>query len=283
MTLRAIALASAVFIAACARPAVTAADLARVNRWWILIGSSPALERADWRHHARNTQMVVLAGDPRVPVNAFPRPVIRLGYLSIGEADIHRGYWQSVVGRPYLVEPNPNWSGNVRVDVRDEHWRKILLTQEIPHLVSLGFDGLFLDTIDTPEYLERTYPERFAGSRQALRDLLREIHVRYPNLPLVANGTTALADAAPYVAGFVVEGMFATYDFGRRAYRPTTEDEQIWKQLQIDRALSIARRPVFTIEYADIGDLELAVNAAGASSQRGFHPYVAPKELNTLP
>jgi uncharacterized protein (TIGR01370 family) len=275
--------ATAIAIAACARPVVTGADLARVNRWWILIGSSPALEGADWRHHARDTEMVVLAGDPAVPVDAFPRKVIRLGYVSVGEADVHRGYWQAVAGQPFLVEANLNWPGNQLVDVRDSRWRDILLSQEIPHLLSLGFDGLFLDTIDSPGYLEQKDPARFAGCRQALRDLVREIHVRYPSLPLVANGVTALADVAPYVDGFVVEGMFATYDFGRRIYRPTTADEQSWKQAQIDRALAIARRPIFTIEYADIGDIELARSAAGAASQRGFHPYVATKELNTLP
>jgi hypothetical protein len=47
--------------------------------------------------------------------------------------------------------------------------------------------------------------------------------------------------------------------------------------------MAVARRPVFTIEYADIGDVDLAVNAAGAASRRGFHPYVAQKELNALP
>jgi uncharacterized protein (TIGR01370 family) len=280
--IRALVLALAV-TAACARPAVTGADLARVHRWWILIGSSPSLEGADWRHHARDTQMVVLAGDPRIPTTAFPRPVIRLGYLSLGEADVNRGYWQAVAGQPFLVEPNPNWPGNVLVDLRDERWRRILLSQEIPHLVSLGFDGLFLDTIDTPTYLEGRDPARFAGSRQALRDLLREIRTRFPNLLLLANGTTALAEAAPYVAGFVVEGMFATYDFGRRIYRATTPDEQAWKQAQIDRARAIAPRPVFTIEYADIGDVSLARDAAAASASRGYHPFVATKELNTLP
>ena len=40
---------------------------------------------------------------------------------------------------------------------------------------------------------------------------------------------------------------------------------------------------MFTIEYADVGDLDLAAHAVAASSQRGFHPYVAQKDLNTLP
>ena len=150
--------------------------------------------------------------------------------------------------------------------------------------MALGFDGLMLDTIDTPTYLEtRIRRASRARARRCAISCARSA-TRFPKLLLVANGTTALAEAAPYVDGFVVEGMFATYDFGRRIYRATTPDEQAWKLAQIDRALAIARRPVFTIEYADIGDVALARDAHEPSSaSRGFHPYVAIKELNTLP
>ena len=80
-----------------------------------------------------------------------------------------------------------------------------------------------LDTIDTAPYLEAQGPGALRGSRQALRDFLGQIRGRFPRAPLVANGTAALVDAAPFVDGFVVEGVFATYDFGRRLYRETTD------------------------------------------------------------
>jgi polysaccharide biosynthesis protein PelA len=258
-------------------------DLARVERWWILIGASPVLEGVDWRQAARDTQMVVLGGDPQIPPAAFPRETIRLGYLSIGEADPRRPYWNEVNGAPYLVEPDPYWPENVRVDLRDRRWQEILLTQAIPHLLGQGFDGLMLDTIDTAPYLEAKDPGRFGGSRQALRDLLRAIRERFPNARLVANGTSALVDAAPFVDGFVVEGVFATYDFGRRLYRTTTAEERDWKLGRIADAEAVARRPVFTIDYADVGDMVLGNWAASEARLRGFKPYVGVRDLNTLP
>ena len=53
---------------ACARqrPALSGSELTRVERWWIVIGASHFLESADWRHHSRDTQMVVLSGDSPV-------------------------------------------------------------------------------------------------------------------------------------------------------------------------------------------------------------------------
>ena len=63
----------AMSIVACThpRPPVNRADLATVERWWIVIGSSPMLESLDWQHYARDAQMVVLSGDPRVPIRSF--------------------------------------------------------------------------------------------------------------------------------------------------------------------------------------------------------------------
>ncbi len=262
---------------------MSGADLARVERWWILIGASPVLEGVDWRQAARDTQLVVLGGDPQIPPGDFPRGTLRLGYLSIGESDPRRPYWPEVQGAPFLVEPDPNWPENVRVDLRDRRWQEILLTQAIPGLLAQGFDGLMLDTLDTAPYLEAKDPVRFAGSRQALRDLLRDIRARFPGAALLANGTTALADAAPFVDGFVIEGVFATYDFGRRLYRETTPAERDWKLARIADAEAVARRPVFTIDYADVGDLPLGRWAESQARARGFKPYVGVRELNTLP
>jgi uncharacterized protein (TIGR01370 family) len=224
--------------------------------------------------------MVVLAGDPRVPLGDLPRDTIRLAYLSVGETGAHGA---DRPDRSFVVEPNPDWPDNARVDLRDERWQQLLLGRDVPRLLALGFDGLMLDTIDTAPYLEDKDPTRFAGSRQALRDWLQRQRQTFPRAVVIANGILALEDAAPYVDGFVVEGLYATYDFGRRIYRTTTESERKWKLAQIDRALRVAPRPVFTIEYADFGDLALARWATQQATSRGFHPYVGVKDLNALP
>jgi endo-alpha-1,4-polygalactosaminidase (GH114 family) len=266
-----------------ARAPASGADLAHVRRWWILIGASSVLDGVDWQQAARDTQLVVLGGDPQIPPGNFPKGTVRLGYLSVGEADPRRPYWSAVQGSPFLIEPDPYWPENMRVDLRDRRWQEILLSQEIPRLLGAGFDGLMLDTIDTASYLEAKDPVRFAGARQALRDLLREIRTRFPRAPVVANGTAGLADAAPFVDGFVVEGVFATYDFGRRLYRITTDQERDWKLARIADALAVAHRPVFTIDYADVGDVALAHWAERAATERGFKSYIGVRDLNTLP
>ena len=87
MTARAGVLAMSIVACTHPRPPVNGADLERVQRWWIVIGHSPVLESLDWRHYARDAQMVVVSGDPRIPIGEFPSATIRLAYLSVGEAD----------------------------------------------------------------------------------------------------------------------------------------------------------------------------------------------------
>jgi uncharacterized protein (TIGR01370 family) len=283
MTARAGVLAMTIVACTHPRPPVNGAALEHVQRWWIVIGHSPVLESLDWRHSARDAQMVVVSGDPRIPIADFPKATIRLAYVSVGEADPRRPYWPAVRGQSFLVEPNPEWPDNIRVDVRDARWQEILLREEVPRLMQLGFDGLMVDTIDTAPYLETKDPARFAGSRQALRDWLRRLRESFPRAVVIANGGAALVDAAPFVDGFVIEGVFSIYDQGRRVYRATTDAERTWKLGAIARAREVARKPVFSIEYADVGDVALSRWAFQESVRHGFRPYVGVRDLNTAP
>jgi len=250
-------LAAAATLGACVhQPGAPVRDLSYVSRWWILIGASYALDALDWRAPGREAQMVVLAGDPRERLRELPEGTVRLAYLSVGEADRARREAEGIRGQSFL---------------------------EVPRLLALGFDGLMLDTIDSAPYLEAKDRARFRGSREALRHFLARLRARFPHAVVIANATLALPDAAPYVDGFVVEGLFATYDFGLRRYRATTGTEQAWKLAQIERARRIAPRPVFTIEYADVGDVALGSWAEAESARYGFHPYVTVKDLNALP
>jgi uncharacterized protein (TIGR01370 family) len=283
MTARAGVLAMTIVACTHPRPPVNGAALENVQRWWIVIGHSPVLESLDWRHSARDAQMVVVSGDPRIPIGDFPSATIRLAYVSVGEADPRRPYWPAVRGQQFLVEPNPEWPDNIRVDVRDARWQEILLREEVPRLMQLGFDGLMLDTIDTAPYLENKDPGRFAGSRQALRDWMRRLRESFPRAVVIANGGAALVDAAPFVDGFVIEGVFSIYDQGRKIYRATTDAERTWKLGAIARAREVAPKPVFSLEYADVGDVTLSRWAFQESVRHGFRPYVGVRDLNTAP
>ncbi len=83
-----------------------------------------------------------------------------LAYMSIGEAEDYRFYWQaSWDSSPpsWLAEENPAWEGNYKVKYWDEDWKKIIFGTENSYLdkiINAGFDGVYLDIIDAFEYFE---------------------------------------------------------------------------------------------------------------------------------
>jgi len=90
-------------------------------------------------------------------------------YLSIGEAEDYRYYWdrswdRNGDGRPdagapqWLGAENPNWKGNYKVRYWDAGWQAILFGSEesyLDQILSRGFDGVYLDIIDAFEYFEQ--------------------------------------------------------------------------------------------------------------------------------
>ena len=76
-------------------------------------------------------------------------------YLSIGEAEDYRWYWNGswYTNHPYwLLDENPEWPGNYLVIYWAPEWRDIL-RKYIDIIVNQGFDGLYLDKIDSYESL----------------------------------------------------------------------------------------------------------------------------------
>jgi uncharacterized protein (TIGR01370 family) len=255
-----------------------------VTRWWIVLANTGTVTTVEWTRAVEGADLVVLNDDRRLPLVPTTR-TIRLAYLSVGEAEMGRPYWGQVRGKSFAIEANPAWPDNVRIDIRDRRWQEILLDQEMPRLLARGYNGFMLDTLDTAPYLERRDPVRFSGCRHALGQFLAVLRRTFPNAILLANGGETLVDAAPYVDGYVTEGIFATYEPEAVAYRPTTPDERAWRLSQVRAALARAPRPVFSIEYASESGLPTGLSdwAAQKARDQGFRPYVTTKSLDRMP
>ncbi|MFP5436516.1 MAG: endo alpha-1,4 polygalactosaminidase [Bacteroidia bacterium] len=82
-------------------------------------------------------------------------------YMSIGEAEDYRYYWQSgwITGNPsWLTQENPDWPGNYKVKYWDTEWQGIIYRNSDSYLdkiLNAGFDGVYLDIIDAFEYFEQ--------------------------------------------------------------------------------------------------------------------------------
>ncbi len=83
-----------------------------------------------------------------------------ISYMSIGEAETYRYYWQSdwKPGNPeWLDKENPDWEGNYKVRYWEPEWQSIIYGKDDSYLKKIldaGFDGVYLDIIDAFEYYE---------------------------------------------------------------------------------------------------------------------------------
>lgn len=83
-----------------------------------------------------------------------------IAYLSIGEAEDYRYYWQPGwrPGSPaWLAAENPDFAGNYKVRYWEQGWRDIILDgpdSYLNRITAAGFDGAYLDLIDAFEYFE---------------------------------------------------------------------------------------------------------------------------------
>lgn len=82
-------------------------------------------------------------------------------YMSIGEAEDYRYYWESSwnTSKPnWLVNENPDWPGNFKVKYWNEDWQNIIYKNSDSYLnkiLTADFDGVYLDIIDGFEYFEQ--------------------------------------------------------------------------------------------------------------------------------
>ncbi len=81
-------------------------------------------------------------------------------YMSIGEAEDYRFYWESSwsSNRPeWLEAENPEWAGNYKVRYWYPEWQAIIFGSSNSYLdiiLDAGFDGVYLDIVDGFEYFE---------------------------------------------------------------------------------------------------------------------------------
>jgi uncharacterized protein (TIGR01370 family) len=247
---------------------------------WAVIYSSEVTEAElapfdllvlDDRHHP-----------PIEPLRAAGKQV--LVYLSAGEVEKTRPYFGAVEMEGSLVEENPNWSGAFRIDLRDKRWQWRLIERIIPSLLAQGFDGLFLDTLDTAGYLESLDPVRFAGMTAAAAELVQRIRTRFPQARIMMNRGFALLPAVESsIDALLAESAYARYDFERKTYGLTPEAEYAYAK-DLLRALR-ARRPelaIYSLDYWNPGDAEGIRRIYQVQRANGFRPYVSTILLNGI-
>lgn len=83
---------------------------------------------------------------------------IRLAYMSIGEAEDYRWYW-NLISPSLIAASNPNWPGNFKVQYWEPEWKEVIITGNaavgksfLDRIIDQGFDGVYLDVVDAFEF-----------------------------------------------------------------------------------------------------------------------------------
>lgn len=201
-----------------------------------------------------------------------------LAYLSVGEAENYRPYWQKdwKPGLPAWLGPtNPDWGGNYKVRYWDPAWRKIV-ADGARQIAAQGFDGLFLDVVDGWEFWLKANPQ----ARQAMIDLVLDLRRQHPTLGLVLNGGDGLLDAPELVeaiTGVAKEEMFFGLNGDGKITPPQfTRDCQMRLQRLVD-----AKKLILSIDYTkDPRQKRLAYERAQRS---GYLEFIGTRGLDAIP
>jgi len=121
------------------------------------------------------------------PLVEPPEGHLNVGYISLATV----GGWEPWANgvEPIVVGRNEVWDELV-VNYSSPLWRRKVLEEAVPYVLSRGFDGVFLDNLDYVDEL---------GGEEDMVALVRAIRERYPNITIVVNrGFTIMGEIAPY-------------------------------------------------------------------------------------
>lgn len=200
-----------------------------------------------------------------------------LAYLSIGEAETWRPYWKSCCSNgkhpAWLTGSTQGWSGNYVVRYWDPAWRNIVLAR-VQQIMKAGFDGLYLDRVDTWEHFKGDGKAR-AEMIRLVRDAAAAARAIKPDAAiLVQNGEELLSDGGYLAAidGIAKESLlYGVAGPGRR-----NSDGDIRASLAPLKRAKAAGKTVLVVEY--IGG-SAASGAAGEIRRHGFVPTFAERGL----
>lgn len=217
-----------------------------------------------------------------------------IAYMSIGEAESYRFYWNPAWDAdgdgipdpgapPWLDIENPDWPGNYKVHYWDPGWQGIIF-QYTDRLLNAGFNGAYLDIVDAYEYYAEqgrtTAAQDMAAFVAAIRAYARSIDPTFYIVPQNAPELTTLVPSyMDALDGIGQEDIYYGYENDNEPTPPTvTAEMEDYLNLYV-----AAGKLVLTIDYADYRVVPDYVDDAYARSQvRGYVPFCTVRDLDEL-
>lgn len=213
-----------------------------------------------------------------------PGKPLLIGYVSVGEEKLGGPAWELIQNKDFVLGHNEHWNSSI-LDIRNEQWQSILLDTVIPGVIAQGFDGIFLDTLDSPLALEETDKNgQYKGMDEACVAFIQKIRARFPEIKIIQNrALSILPQTSKYIDYILIESLYCDYDFEQKHYTETNEETR--SKLRELIKVGTQGNPtltVLTLEYASSNQTSLIEDAINYSRSNGFVPYVSTIELNQI-
>lgn len=213
-------------------------------------------------------------------------------YLSIGEAEDYRQYWQpewNTNPPSWLGPENPDWPGNFKVRFWDPQWQAIIF-DNIRTIAAQGFSGLYLDIVDGYYYWSEENPENPQADRDmanfviAIGDSLRA-HGGNQQLLIPQNGEYIVEEddvvgdlAAQYFQAIDAIGIEDVFFYG------DLDENNPWNpdagRLQVLSDFRLQGITVLSVEY--LTNPTLIQQYRQAAWDADFIPYTSVRALDVL-
>ncbi|MEM7255917.1 MAG: endo alpha-1,4 polygalactosaminidase [Pseudomonadota bacterium] len=199
------------------------------------------------------------------------------GYISIGEIGPTRE-WYDKLPDSATFGVNASWNSKV-MDLSSTDWQRFVL-QRVSELVNRGYNGLFMDTLDSYQLYAETQAQR-QQQEQGLSNLLYRIKRQYPNLNLIANrGFEVMDQIAPYLEGVAAESLFTGWNNNTGKYVEVPENDRQWLLTKLQQIQQQHDLDIIAIDYLPPAERSRAREVAADIIELGFIPWVANPELD---
>lgn len=203
-----------------------------------------------------------------------------LGYLSVGEVAADAAY-RAEVDQQHLPYAGHNavWNSDL-VDLTDPRWAEYFVTKLAPAIVARGFDGFFLDTLDSVDLVAPRDAARTAALHAGLVNVVKRLRAAYPTQRILVNrGLFAFDDLRESIDGVLVESLFSTFDSEKKIYHPVAAADTDALLAELKR-VTAGGRSVYVLDYADPRQPEAADAISDKIRGRGFHAFVSTPALD---
>jgi uncharacterized protein (TIGR01370 family) len=252
----------------CGTPASTRERLKTIENYIVYYGTGRVDDLA--RYDLSIVQPDTLTSEELARLKAQGKLVV--AYLSVGEVEPRRPWYNDGrVDLHWILGKDQNW-GSYYIDAGQPGWQQLMsdLTGEF---VAKGYDGVFLDTLDTVD----VYPATAPGMVQ----LVRRLRADHPAALLVQNrGFSVVDQTAAEIDAIMFEDVSTTYDFATQEYSPADNTATVEELQALHRQTGL---PILALDYAPPDNPGLAARAVKLARDYGFIPAVSVINLVDLP